>query len=116
MATPTGKRCSERSPRLCLGSCQEKRSPRQVLHRPDRADDHPNGGPEHRLNTRPPARAGKTFSSQLALDKWDFPNFFMIDRPMAEVAVFSEQLAVIGQDRDEGVFRNSIEQLFHYTV
>ena len=35
---------------------------------------------------------------------------------VAEVAVFAEEFAMVGGDRDVGVLRNDIEQLFHDSI
>ena len=39
-----------------------------------------------------------------------------MDRPVTEITVFSKELAMIGSDRNVGVFRNRIEQFLDYPI
>src|SRR5579863_541621 len=62
-------------------------------------------------NTSPPRG-----SSELALDERDLENLFVVNRTVPEVALLTEQLAMIGSDRDVRVLRGEIEQLLDHAV
>src|SRR5580698_6992132 len=57
-------------------------------------------------------RSSRTGSrlSNLTFHKGHFPHFFVIDRPVSEISILTEQLSMIRGDRDVSVLRDHIEQ------
>src|SRR2546427_13168364 len=69
--------------------------------------------------TRSPSRARnrrRTGSSQFPFDEEDLEDFVVLYGAVSEIAVFAEQLSMVGGDGDVGVFRNGVEQLLHHAV
>jgi hypothetical protein len=51
-----------------------------------------------------------------AFDERHLVHFVVLNRPVAEIALLAEQLAVIGSDGDVGVRRQQVEQALEDTV
>src|SRR6185436_16446115 len=51
-------------------------------------------------------------SAKLAFDEGDLVHLLVLDRAVPEEASLAEQFAVIGGNRDPGVVRDQVEQLF----
>src|SRR5258705_11159344 len=61
-------------------------------------------------------RSAAAPSSNLALEKRNLENLFVIDGAMSEITVLAEKLAVISRNGDPGVLGDDVKQFLHHAI